>query len=167
MGFKSIGTRIKNICHKFRYAVLVVAVGIILMIIPEQPKSVEVIPIETEIKQTDTVESRLASILSKVSGAGETSVLLTVSSGEETIYQVDEQVRTNPDSSETTITTITITGKDKYETGLVRQVIPQTYLGAIVVCRGADNPSVKLAIVEAVGKVTGLGADQISVLKMK
>ena len=36
----------------------------------------------------------------------------------------------------------------------------------VVLCQGADAPSVKLAIVEAVRCVTGLGADQISVQKM-
>ena len=60
-----------------------------------------------------------------------------------------------------------ITGQNKQETGLVRQVIPPTYMGVVVVCEGADNPSLKLAIVDAVSKATGLGADRISVLKMK
>jgi stage III sporulation protein AG len=36
-----------------------------------------------------------------------------------------------------------------------------------VVCQGADDPVVKLLIVDAVSKVTGLGADKISVMKMK
>jgi stage III sporulation protein AG len=40
-------------------------------------------------------------------------------------------------------------------------------MGAIVLCQGADVPSVRLAIVDAVSKVTGLVANQISVLKMK
>ena len=167
MEFRSMIMKCKDAFHKFRYAMIVIALGILLMVIPDKPKTVEVAQSQPEVIQTETVESRLASILSEVDGAGQTSVLLTVLSGEETIYQVDEQVSTNSDSSETKITTITITGQDKNETGLIRQVIPQRYLGAIVVCRGADSPSVKLAIVEAVAKVTGLGADQISVLKMK
>ena len=49
----------------------------------------------------------------------------------------------------------------------VQQVLPESYRGAIVVCQGADSPAVKLAIVEAVSRATGLGADSISVLKMK
>ena len=40
-------------------------------------------------------------------------------------------------------------------------------MGAIVVCQGGDNATVRLAIIEAVSNVTGLGADKISVLKMK
>ena len=49
----------------------------------------------------------------------------------------------------------------------MRQENPAQYLGVIVVCEGADSPAVRLAIVEAVSDVTGLGADRISVLKMK
>lgn len=42
-----------------------------------------------------------------------------------------------------------------------------TYQGAIVVCQGADDPGVKLALVQAVASVTGLGTDQITVVKMR
>ena len=167
MEFRSIVKKYKDTFRKVRYGVLIIVIGILLMVIPDKQKTVENVQQQVETNQLETVESRLASILSEVDGAGQTSVLLTVLAGEESIYQVDEQVSTNSDSSETKITTITVTGKDKNETGLIRQVIPQKYLGAIIVCRGADSPSVKLAIVEAVAKVTGLGADQISVLKMK
>jgi len=40
-------------------------------------------------------------------------------------------------------------------------------MGAVIVCQGADDPQVRLSIVDAVSKVTGLGSDKISVLKMK
>ena len=50
---------------------------------------------------------------------------------------------------------------------MITQVIPASYMGAIVVCQGGDRPSVKLAIVKAVSDVTGLTSDKISVLKMK
>ena len=48
-----------------------------------------------------------------------------------------------------------------------RQVNPPTYLGAVIVCQGADSASVRLAIVSAVCSVTGLSTDKITVLKMK
>jgi stage III sporulation protein AG len=49
----------------------------------------------------------------------------------------------------------------------MQTVLAPQYLGAIVVCQGADRSDVRLAIVEAVSALTGLGADKISVLKMK
>ena len=60
-----------------------------------------------------------------------------------------------------------VTGSDRSEKGLVRQINPPEYLGAVVLCQGADNAAVKLAIVEAVSKATGLSTDRITVLKMK
>jgi stage III sporulation protein AG len=63
--------------------------------------------------------------------------------------------------------TVTVTDSDRNENGLIRQINPPVYSGAVVVCQGADNPQVKLSIIDAVGKLTGLGSDKISVIKMK
>ena len=51
--------------------------------------------------------------------------------------------------------------------GLVRDSHAPNYRGAVILCKGADQAAVKLAVVEAVSRVTGLRTDQISVLKMK
>lgn len=93
--------------------------------------------------------------------------MLSVSRGEETVYQSDPQNVNEETGMVNKSTTVIITDANRQEAGLVRQKNPQTYLGAIVVCQGGDDPSVCLAIVQAVSDVTGLGADQISVLKMK
>ncbi|MFR6424441.1 MAG: hypothetical protein ACLUNO_01710 [Oscillospiraceae bacterium] len=45
---------------------------------------------------------------------------------------------------------------------LLRTVSPQ-YLGAVVVCDGADAPQVQLAVTQAVAQFTGLSTDRISV----
>ena len=63
--------------------------------------------------------------------------------------------------------TVTITDSERSQSGLVKQVNPPTYLGAVVICQGADDPEVRLSVVNAVSKATGLGANKISVLKMK
>ena len=38
--------------------------------------------------------------------------------------------------------------------------------GVIVVCRGAENPQVRLDIIHAVTSYTGFGSDKITILKM-
>ena len=101
-----------------------------------------------------------------ISGAGKVSVLLTQSAGEETVYQIDEEV-SGSGSDNSRRQTVLVSGTGREETGLIRQVRAPTYLGAVVVCQGADNASVRLAVVEAVKSATGLTADRISVLKMK
>ena len=92
--------------------------------------------------------------------------MLTVAAGEKIVYQTDEDI-SGGENVTTRIETVIVTGTDRAQTGLIQQVNPPTYLGAIVVCQGADRPAIRLAIVEAVSKVTGLGSDKISVLKMK
>ena len=94
-------------------------------------------------------------------------VMLTLASGEETLYQTNEDYSIGDNTNTKRSDTVTVTDAQRNETGLIRQQNPPKYLGAIVVCNGADSPEVRLAVVEAVSKVTGLGADDISVLKMK
>ena len=39
--------------------------------------------------------------------------------------------------------------------------------GAVVIAEGADRPAVKLNLIQAVSSLTGLGMDQITVIKMR
>ena len=105
-------------------------------------------------------------MLSKVHGAGNVEVMLNVSQGEKTIYQVDEDLSEGDSSSSSQTQTVILSDSQRNEYGLVQQINPPTYLGAIVLCQGADDPVVKLALVDAVSKITGLNANQISILKM-
>ena len=109
-----------------------------------------------------TLEQRLEQLLGHIEGAGDVQVLLTEESGRETLYQTDIQT----DTDRRTEDTVLVEDATRTETGLVRQTVEPKYRGAVILCQGADAPSVKLAIVEAVRCVTGLGADQISVQKM-
>lgn len=147
-----------------RYLILGAAVlaGLLLMCIPEEK---EVIQTETVVQEeTDPkLQDALAAILSKISGAGDVEVLLTEASGQQTIYQTDENRTENTVRRDSVL----ITNAQREETGLIRQVNPPTYQGAIILCQGADSASVKLAVTEAVKSVTGLTSDRITVLKMK
>ena len=93
-------------------------------------------------------------------------VLLTESAGEMTVYQTDRDEGGGSDGA-LRADTVIITDSNRAQSGLVQQILPPKYQGAIIVCQGGDSPAVRLAIVEAVCKVTGLGADRVSVLKMK
>ena len=99
-------------------------------------------------------------------GAGKVEVLLTRSAGEEIIYQTDQD--SNIDDTRKTIKNSTVTTSDsnRNQTGLIRQINPERYQGAIVLCQGASDPNICLAIVDAISKATGLGANNISILEM-
>ena len=100
-------------------------------------------------------------------GAGETRVLLSPETGEQTVFQADETSSTQEDRQEKKSVTVTVTDGSRQQQGLIRQVAAPTYRGAVVVCRGGGDPRVKLSVVEAVSGVTGLPSNQITVLKMK
>lgn len=149
---------------KHKYVVLVLLVGMLLLVLPDTEEIKEApAPVSKEI----TLQESLERILGQISGAGEVSVLLTQSAGEETIYQTDENTSTQESGNSSHSQTVLVSGSGREETGLVRKVKAPTYLGAVVVCQGADNASVRLAVVEAVKSATGLSTDRISVLKMK
>lgn len=159
--------RIKKWFGRYRYGLLVVALGIFLMMLPtgtdHTPQSGTS---EAAQAENTSVSDELADILSQIRGVGKVRVMITEAAGAETVYQTDEDTTDEPDASTRRTETVVISGKES-ETGLVRTVTPPTYLGAIVVCQGGDDPSVRLAVSQAVSAVTGISTDRITVLKMK
>lgn len=147
---------------KYRLVLLVFLIGVFLMMLPTAEENEEQITPST-VEMPPSFQDSLADILSKISGAGKVEVLLTESVGEQVQYQTDDTV--SPDNSRRD--TVLITNADREEAGLVTQITPPVYRGAIVLCQGADNANVRLSIVQAVMSVTGLTSDHISVLKMK
>ena len=147
---------------KYKYPILVVLVGLGLMLLPGK-REAQPAPQPTETAQVLDLETRLSAILSQIEGVGQVQVLLTEESGRETLYQTDSQT----DTDRRTEDTVLVEDASRTESGLVRQTLEPKYRGAVILCQGADQPSVRLAIVEAVRCVTGLGADRISVLNMK
>lgn len=143
--------------RKYKYVLLVLLAGLMLMLLPggseEKPEPV----VEASEPSEEDMETRLERILTRVQGAGTVAVMLTESSGEEVVYQTDGEGGD----------TVLVSDAQRNEQGLVRTREPPTYLGAIIVCEGADSASVRLAVVEAVANVTGLGTDRITVLKME
>lgn len=169
MDIAKIAGKIPKWFREYRYPILIVVVGLVLLTIPGRTKTTTAQPqttVSTESSETDTA-TRLAQVLSQMDGVGKVQVMLTLCAGETTIYHSDEDIDTGENSSVVRRDTVVITDSDRGQKPLISQVIPEKYQGAVVVCQGADRPSVKLAVVEAVSKATGLGADQISVLKMK
>lgn len=157
---------------KYKHVLLILLVGIGLMLLPSGGKSsAQELPTPTaapeQIQQTQTLQEQLSSFLSRMEGAGRVEVLLTLATGEETLYQTDSD-RTSADRSETDRQdTVIVSDSGRNETGLVCQVNPPTYLGAVVLCQGADSSAVRLAITQAVANATGLGTHKITILKMK
>ena len=157
--------RINALFSKYKYPILVALVGLGLMLLPSEQEPTE--PAEPPRAVECSLEEKLEALLGRIEGAGQVSVLLTEKEGSQTLYQTDSQTDADESGSRRTDDTVLIEDENRTESGLVRQTLSPVYRGAVILCQGADDPSVKLAVVEAVRCVTGLGADQISVQKMK
>lgn len=170
MELKSIGKISFDWVKKYRYALLVVVIGIILMFIPtgNQAETQTQATESTAVTQTYTnITPELTEILASIAGVGNVRVMLTISVGAETVFQEDEDTSVTENGSSVRKETVLITGTDRNQEALIRYTRPPVYLGAVIVCQGGDQPAVKLAVIDAVSKATGLSSDKISVVKMK
>ena len=154
----------KTIREKLRggkYALLVLALGVLLLLLPRcggEKKSAEAAPAASDaIRAPDfdlaEQEARLSAAVSAVAGAGKTQVVLALESSalRELAAEDGEPV-------------IVSQGSGKQAAVELRYFYPE-YRGALVVCQGAADPQVRLAVTEAVQALTGLGADKITVLR--
>lgn len=158
---------IPQLLHKYRYPIVILLVGLVLFTLPGRKKGpAQTIGQSNPVQQPDTTQS-LTQILGQIRGVGRVKVMLTVAEGEKTLYQSDEDVTNGESSSSVRQETIILSDANRNQQALISQILAPKYLGAVIVCQGADDPAVKWAVVEAVSKATGLGADRISVLKMK
>ena len=163
MDWVTLRSRGKELVKKYRYVLLVVLAGLFLMALPDGKNANAAPEPAAETEPGQNLQTDLEEILSQIQGAGRVRVLLTQREGEQTVYQTDEDSTSSGVRSDTVL----LSGADRSQTGLVQQINPPVYLGAVIVCQGADSASVRLAIVSAVGSVTGLSADKITVLKLK
>lgn len=145
---------------KYKYVLLVLMVGLILLLLPERAASQQTAeptvtgsPAGEEYGtySLEREENRLAQLLSGIDGAGDCQVLLAVAS--------TETVELAQDDGETVILS---GGSGRESTVTVKTVYPE-YLGAVVVSGGANDPAVKYELLSAVMSYTGLRSDQISI----
>jgi stage III sporulation protein AG len=154
----------RKLLWPYRYALAVVALGVVFLLLPtarEENQSVEAAQSGSE-EDFDLAEfqRQLEDILSQISGAGKTSVLLTVDRSSRQVLAQDVDKGSGGDSTSTILTI----GKGSGTQAVVPlQVIAPSFRGAVVVCSGGNDPQVRLKLVEAVSALTGLGADRISI----
>lgn len=142
-------------------AVIVLAVGCLMLLIPtggelkqEAQQSVQ----SDEDFVLEQFERRLEQALSQIAGAGETQVVLSISSGSRKILAQDRQQNSSGASTET----ITVGSSGNQQVVPVQTVAP-AFRGALVVCPGAENAQVRLEVTKAVCVLTGLGTDCVCV----
>lgn len=145
--------------HAARIPLAIMTAGLLLLLITGRGGKKTEAPLVTQEPATEdsiqTEEARLADFLREIEGVGEVRVLLSYRTSAETEYISDgEEI------------VILSAGSGRQE-ALTRLTRYPNYQGAVIVCEGGDNASVRLNVVEAVSRFTGLRADGITVLKLR
>lgn len=170
MDIAIIRSKMMQWIKKYRFVAIILFFGIILMVIPTGTKNNNE-PSPQSIEQEDThleiTAEQLECLLTQIEGVGAVKVLLTCSGGERKVFLTDQRTSTADNTLSQENETVLISGSNRSEDAIVSQVVAPEYLGAVIVCKGADDPVVKMAVSDAVSKATGLGTNKISVLKMK
>lgn len=129
----------------------------------------------TTIDNND-LEKRLENILSKISGVGKVSVLLTYTqtSSKIPIYNINSSTSTIEEKDTTGVSKITETENLQKEVisdnniGIATEkIIMPVVEGAIITAEGASNSNVKTNIIAAVEAVTGVATHKIQVFEME
>jgi len=174
MKIEAFGGWTKRLCtwfERYKFVLLVILVGAALLLLPPagEKKTDGPVPEDPQAGgfQVEELERRLEEALSQVEGAGEVKVVLTLKSTARQILAQDGKTAQRGEDLDSSLTTVVVSqGSGTQGPVTVQQLSPQ-YQGALVVCSGGDDPSVRLHMVEAVSALTGLGADKISVCKGK
>ncbi len=152
----------KEALGKYRCALLVILAGAVLLLLPTGGGEKKETRQEKEAETFDVsaFEEKLAGVLSRVEGAGEVRVVLTLDSGSRRVLAQDrEQDREGGGSS----TVVTVGSGSGTQAVVPLQTISPSFRGALVVCPGGGDARVVLALTRAVSALTGLGSDRIAV----
>lgn len=110
----------------------------------------------------DQLASRLEELLAGVEGAGETRVMVTLESSEETVYALDETRGEQQGYSWEHV----ILDEGEGDAALVETIWLPAVRGVAVVCQGGDDPAVQARLTEMVSVLLGVSTNRISIAKM-
>ena len=153
---------------------IVILAGVLLMAVtlPQDGKETEETAEETTQQfDLEAFEQQICSSLSAIDGVGRIEVMLSLETGEESVYASDvtqsSQSSGENASSENYQSTMSILSDGSYgeRPVLVTSNYP-TFRGAVIICDGADDSRVQLELTEAMSSLCGISSDHISVLKM-
>ena len=152
---------IKKVKIEYILAVILTAIIVIIFLSGSFDFSIISNDNKTQNYQTE-LENKLENTIKNVKGAGKTSVIITTDG---TSYEevLKESVTTYENGVKTTTETIKLINGKPY----VLKTHNPNIVGVIVVCEGANDINVKLAITEILTTTLCVDCENIRILKMK
>lgn len=159
---------------KYRYLLLIFVFGVLLMLVggnnsEKNGSNKNSNNMVAEFNVND-VENMMESLFKKIEGVGNVEVRLTVKNGFENIYayNIDQSVSSSASGSNSKLDKqLILISDDGKEKPIILKIKQPEYWGAVIVCEGGNSSTVKYKITQAVKSLTGISADNITVLKMK
>ena len=171
-GKEAAGKQVRKLIkllERYKFVLLVAVAGAALLLLPSgdsgQAERAEQ-PVYGEF-DLEELEEKLSRTLSEVEGAGEVQVILTVKGSSRQVLAQDITASRGGESSEESRSAVVISRGSGQEEAVSLQRLYPAFQGALVVCPGGGDPQVRLALIEAVSALTGLGTDKISICKSK
>lgn len=156
-----------KLLDKYKYVLLALAAGVALLLWPAggeekpAPSAPDAVSEEFDLA---ALEEKLSQTLSQVEGAGKVTVTLTLKSGMEQVPVTDRTTSAGERENRTEEKTVVV-GSGSDQEAVVRLRRYPVFQGALVVCEGADQAEVRLAMTQAVSALTGLGTDRVTICK--
>lgn len=164
------GERLIAYGKKYRYVALVALVGVVLMLLPSGGDSQQAAPEAAGVSESYSLpetEQRLEELLSRIRGVGQVQVMLTLKSGASLQLAENRSSTLRDTDTQQQRDVVTLNRGSGYEDVVITRQTYPVYQGAVVVCQGAGDSAVQLAVIQAVSVLTGLGSDRITVVQWK
>jgi len=163
---------LKGLWEKYRAVLLIMAAGILCLLWPSgsgEASEEAAGTVQTEMEPLLQTEERMERILGRIQGVGKLELMLTLESSARQELATDTEISYNgsmaaPEDCSRRSETVIVSGSEG-DVPVVEYRISPSYRGAVVVCEGAENASVRLAVTQAVSALTGLGSDRIMVIR--
>lgn len=164
---------VPEVLRRYQYVFLMAALGIFLLLLPSggEREKESAAPTAAESFDRLVLQSEMERILSSIDGVGNLSLMLTVNGGGEYVLAEDrtDSVRQSgtENAEQTRKTETVVLGSGGSAEIVVTQSVYPRFIGALVVCEGGGSAEVRFRVTQAVGALTGLSSDRITVIQGK
>lgn len=160
MNIKKLTEKIKSIKNFELYVALALAAVVCLAVFATSTKVDKSAEDTTEFDEYITsMENKISSVIGKIDGCKNVKVAITYSAVDEKVYAYEtETVQKGDGVISQTQTVVMVQGKP-----LVVKTLPPQISGVVVVCQGADDPSVRVKIKQVVVTLLNVSMDKVQV----
>lgn len=151
-------------------AMLIILLGLSGMLLilfsssSEEKREYEPVSTESSYNQNE-IERNLTELIESIKGAGDTKVMITYETAEETVYATDEEEKS--DDTDTNLKKeYIIIENDSGETGLKVKLVYPKVRGVAVICEGGGDPIVEEKIYSLISALFDISTNKISVAPM-